>query len=103
MERKLKGENETVLMDKNAHVQFIYLFFIFLCWARCLFSFLSTQPNTLKKVFIPIFSSKFSIHPISPPNKHTLKSNSLYLLRWKLKEDNKNKWVNSINISWNFG
>ena len=40
MERKLKGENETVLMDKNAHVQFIYLFFIFLCWARCLFSFL---------------------------------------------------------------
>ena len=31
-----------------------------------------TQPNTLKKVFISIFSSKISIHPISPPNKHTL-------------------------------
>ena len=25
-----------------------------------------------KKVFLPIFSPKFSIHPISPPNKHTL-------------------------------
>ena len=26
-----------------------------------------------KKVFLPIFSPKFSIHLISPPNKHTLK------------------------------
>ena len=31
-----------------------------------------TQPNTIKKVFLSIFSSKYSIHPISPPNKHTL-------------------------------
>ena len=37
-----------------------------------LFSFLPTQLNTLQKVFLPIFSSKFSIHPISPPNKHTV-------------------------------
>ena len=45
-----------------------------------LFSFLPTQPNTLKKVFLPIFSSKFSIHPISPPNKHIL---SVWLEEWK--------------------
>ena len=38
-----------------------------------LFSFLPTQPNTLQKVFLPIFSPKFFIHPIPPPNKHTLK------------------------------
>ena len=37
-----------------------------------LFSFLPTQPNTLQKVFIPIFSPKFSNHPISLLNKHTL-------------------------------
>ena len=37
-----------------------------------LFSFLSTQPNTIKNVFFPIFSPKFSIHHISPQNKHTL-------------------------------
>ena len=37
-----------------------------------LFSFIPTQPNTLKKVFLPIFSPKFSIHSISPLNKHTL-------------------------------
>ena len=35
-----------------------------------LFSFLLTQPNTLQKVFIPIFFPKFFIYPISPPNKH---------------------------------
>ena len=53
MERKLNGENETVLMDKNAHVQFIYLFFIFLCWARCLFSFLFLFfPQTLLFFFL---------------------------------------------------
>ena len=38
-----------------------------------LFSFLITQPNTLNIVFLPIFSPKFSIHPISPPNKYTLR------------------------------
>ena len=37
-----------------------------------LFSFLSTLPNTLKKVFLLIFSLKYFIHPISPLNKHTL-------------------------------
>ena len=37
-----------------------------------LFSFLPTQSNTLQKVFLLVFSPKFSIHPISPPNKHTL-------------------------------
>ena len=37
--------------------------------------FHSFSPNQIhfKKVFFPIFSSKFSIHPISHPNKHTLK------------------------------
>ena len=34
-------------------------------------SSLSNQTH-FKKVFLPIFSPKFSIHPISPPNKHTL-------------------------------
>ena len=43
------------------------------------FSFLSTQPNTLQKVFLPIFSPKFSIYPISPPNKHTLVSSVISL------------------------
>ena len=38
-----------------------------------LFSFLPTQLNILQQAFFPIFSPKFSIHPISPPNKHTLK------------------------------
>ena len=35
-------------------------------------SSLSNQTHT-KKVFLPIFSPKFSIHLISPPNKHTLR------------------------------
>ena len=34
-------------------------------------SFLPNQTHS-KKVFIPIFSSKFFIYPISPPNKRTL-------------------------------
>ena len=34
--------------------------------------FLLNQTHS-KKVFLPIFSSKFFIHPISPPNKHTLR------------------------------
>ena len=39
-----------------------------------LFSFFpTTQPNTLQKVFVPIFSQKVSIHPISPSNRHTLR------------------------------
>ena len=33
-------------------------------------SFFLNQTHS-KKVFIPIFSSKFSIYSISPPNKHT--------------------------------
>ena len=37
-----------------------------------LFSFFLTQPNILQKNFLCIFSSQFSIHHISPPNKHTL-------------------------------
>ena len=44
-----------------------------------LFSFLPTKPNILKKVFIPIFSPKFSIHHILPPNKHTLRP---YPISW---------------------
>ena len=44
-----------------------------------LFSSLSIQPNTLQKVFLPIFFPKFSIHHISPPNKHTLKDISVCL------------------------
>ena len=31
----------------------------------------SNQTPT-KKVFLPVFSQKFSIHPISSPNKHTV-------------------------------
>ena len=34
-------------------------------------SFLSNQTHS-KKVFISIFSQKFSIHHVLPPNKHTL-------------------------------
>ena len=34
-------------------------------------SFPSNQTHS-KKVLFPIFSPKFSIHPILPPNKHTL-------------------------------
>ena len=37
-----------------------------------LFSFLSTQLNTLQKGFILIFSLKFFVYFISPLNKHTL-------------------------------
>ena len=33
----------------------------------------SSNQTHSKKVLFPIFSQKFSIHPISPPNKHTLK------------------------------
>jgi len=33
-----------------------------------LFSFLPTQPNTIKKVFLPVFSPKFFVLPILPPN-----------------------------------
>ena len=39
--------------------------------------FISIPPyltkHTQKKIFLPIFSPKFSIHLISPPNKHILK------------------------------
>ena len=49
-------------------------------WAHHLFSFLPTQPNTLKKVLLPSFSPKFSIHHISPPNKHTLRNIGLLFL-----------------------
>ena len=37
--------------------------------------FPSFPPNQIhsKKVFFPIFSSKFSIHPVLPPNKHILR------------------------------
>ena len=37
--------------------------------------FPSSLPNQThtKKVFLPIFSPKFSIYPISPPNKRTLR------------------------------
>ena len=42
-------------------------------WTHNLFSFLPTQPNTLKNILLPIFYQKFFIHHISPPNKHTLK------------------------------
>ena len=50
-------------------------------WTRAhiLFSFPLTQPNTLKKVFLLIFSPKFSIYPISLLNKHTLTKE----LSWK--------------------
>ena len=37
-----------------------------------LLSFLLTQPNTLKKVFLPIFSPKCFVLSISPPNKHSI-------------------------------
>ena len=37
------------------------------------FIFLPHSTKHSKKVFLLIFSSKFSIHYISPPNKHTLK------------------------------
>ena len=38
---------------------------------------LSNQTHS-KKVFLPIFSPKFSIHPISSLNKHTLKMTTFY-------------------------
>ena len=41
--------------------------------------FPSSPPNEthFKKVFFPIFSPKFFIHPISPPNKHNHNDESL--------------------------
>ena len=41
--------------------------------------FPSSLPNQIqfKKVFLLIFSPKFYIHPISPPNKHNLKAPNL--------------------------
>ena len=52
--------------------------------------FPSSLPNQKhsKKVFIPIFFPKFSIHPISPPNKHTLND---YSIQTNAKLKNKNK------------
>ena len=42
------------------------------------FIFLSSHPSKhTKKKIIPIFFSKFSIHLILPPNKHTLRLSSL--------------------------
>ena len=40
--------------------------------------FPSSSPNQThsKKIFLPIFSPKFSINPVSPLNKHTLRFNS---------------------------
>ena len=38
-----------------------------------LFSFFSTQLNTLQKSFSSSFLFKVFLYPISPPNKHTLK------------------------------
>ena len=49
-----------------------------------LFSFLPTQPNILKKVFLSIFSPKFFIHLISPPNKHTLRVFILFYFIFEL-------------------
>ena len=44
--------------------------------------FPSSPPNQTdsKKVFLPIFFPKFSIHSISPPNKHTLRVFALALV-----------------------
>ena len=52
-----------------------------------LFSFLPTQPNTLQKSFPSHFLFKFSIHSISPLNKHTLKYIVLIMVcqQYKLK------------------
>ena len=55
LKRKLFGRSEEKIHRPH------HLFFILLI-----------QPNTLQKSFLPIFSPKFSTHPISPPNKHTL-------------------------------
>ena len=51
------------------------------------FIFLLFHPTkyTLKKVFLPIFSPKFSIHSISHPNKHTLK-------------DLNHRWIKCISL-----
>ena len=44
--------------------------------------FPSSPPNEthFKKVFFPIFSPKFFIHPISPPNKHNHNDESLWAI-----------------------
>ena len=44
-----------------------------------IFSFIPTQLNTLQKNFPSHFSPKFSIHPLSPPNKHTFRESSAQL------------------------
>ena len=41
------------------------------------FFFSPPKQTHSKKVFLPIFFSKFSIHLILPPNKHTLRLSSL--------------------------
>ena len=45
--------------------------------------FPSFSPNQThsKRVFLPIFSPKFSVHSISPPNKYTLEVNNHFIFR----------------------
>ena len=59
--------------------------------------FPSFSPNQThsKKVLLPIFSPKFSIHSISPPNKHTLR-----VLQWS--RHLFNYWKNKKTIIENF-
>ena len=62
--------------SKEKTLGFYYLFF-----------FLPTKLNTLQKVFILISSSKFSIHFISPPNKHTLRVHLVEMMKkWENKK-----------------
>ena len=73
------------LSSFNFSIQFFFFFFHFrekklfdrlgekTPGPHYLFSFFLTQPNILKKVFLPIFSLKIFIYPISPSNKHILK------------------------------
>ena len=61
-------ENFMVSLDKKHLDPIIY------------FIFSPHNQTNSKKVSLPIFSSKFSIHPIPPPNKHTLSSFFIYFL-----------------------
>ena len=69
-------------------------------------SFLPNQTHS-KKVILPIFSPKFSIYPISPPNKHTLRESGaqlelfFYLFLFQFKKKNKNiKASHFVNFLW---
>ena len=57
----------------------------------------SSNQTLTKKVFLPIFYSKFFIHPISPPNKHTLTNSNQATTTHYLAKSIHNPFQNQLN------